>query len=540
MRRHCWWLGLAICGVAHGADPVHEVAADSPSDLAVTVYRSPYRSGGSLELDDLQGFALIRETRVIRIPAGETRVRFEGVADGIEPVSAIVSGLPSGLIERNRDAALLSPGTLVAASAGKAVTLVRSNRKTGKTERVSGTISAANEGVVFHTADGYEALQCSGFPEEVEFTSTAGLAASPTLSILVRTPAPLTQQVTLSYLARGFDWAADYSATLSPDGKTLDLGAWVTLGNSNGTGFPSAHTQVVAGKLNRETDEVDPIDIGGPILAQCWPVGTTSDVAILQIARDSLQRSAAAAVPMPMAVAAKAGLMEEITVTGARIQQEQLGDLKLYRVPERTTVASRQTKQVRLLDRQAIPVRILYTGLVYPTSPEKQSVVANVLLRTRNVKESHLGLPLPSGRLSLFERRGADSLLVNEAPVRDTAINEEVEIDAGTSNDVHVVTVAEETDIDSGAARTIPLVPGISLREVNETGAGRTEISNAHSAPIEFELRMYLPDGVRVIRADHRVGAKNGQPIFRLTVPANRTVTVRYQWASFKTGLVRP
>ena len=539
MRRHCWWLGLAICGVAHGADPVHEVAADLPSDLAVTVYRSPHRSAGSLELDDLQGFALIRETRVIRIPAGETRVRFEGVADGIEPVSAIVSGLPSGLIERNRDAALLSPGTLVAATTGKAVTLVRSNRRTGKTERVSGTISAANEGVVFHTADGYEALQCSGFPEEVEFTSTAGLAASPTLSILVRTPAPLTQEVTLSYLARGFDWAADYSATLSPDGKTLDLGAWVTLGNSNGTGFPSAHTQVVAGKLNRETDEVDPIDIGGPVLAQCWPVGTTSDVAILQIARDSFARSAAAAAPMPMALAAKAGL-QEVTVTGARIQQEQLGDLKLYRVPERTTVASRQTKQVRLLDRQSIPIRIIYTGLVYPDETAGQSVIASVLLRTRNVKDNHLGLPLPSGRLSLFERHGADSLLVNEAPVRDTAISEEVEIGAGTSNDVHVVTVAEETNIDPGSAKTIPLVPGISLRNVNETRVGRTEITNARSAPIEFELRMFLSDGMRVIRADHNMGTKNGQPIFRLTIPANHTVTVRYQVASFRTQVVRP
>jgi hypothetical protein len=540
MRTHCWWLGLVICGVAQGADSVQEVAADPPSDLAVTVYRSPYRSAGSLELDDLEGFALVRETRVIRIPAGETRVRFEGVADGIEPVSAIVSGLPSGLIERNRDAALLSPGTLVAATAGKAVTLVRSNRRTGKTERVSGTISAANEGVVFHTTDGYEALQCSGFPEEVEFTSTAGLAASPTLSILVRTATPLTQQVTLSYLARGFDWAADYSATLSPDGKTLDLGAWVTLANSNGTGFASAHTQVVAGKLNRETDEVDPIDIGGPIIAQCWPAGTTSDVAVLQIARDSFARSAGA-VPMPIAMAAKAGFsLQEVTVTGSRIQQEQLGDLKLYRVPERTTVASRQSKQVRLLDRQAIPVRVIYTALVSPEAREGESQVANVLLRTRNVNESHLGLPLPSGRLSLFERHGEDSLLVNEAPVRDTAINEQVEIDAGTSNDVHVLTVAEETEIDVGAAKTIPLVPGISLRDVSETGVGRTEISNARSSPIEFELRMYLPDGVRVVRADHRVGTKNGQPIFRLTVPANRTVTVRYQLASFKTGVVRP
>jgi hypothetical protein len=44
-------------------------------------------------------------------------------------------------------------------------------------------------------------------------------------------------------------------------------------------------------------------------------------------------------------------------------------------------------------------------------------------------------------------------------------------------------------------------------------------------------LKLQLPDGARVVRADHPLGAKNGRPIFRLSVPANETVTVRYQTA---------
>jgi hypothetical protein len=40
---------------------------------------------------------------------------------------------------------------------------------------------------------------------------------------------------------------------------------------------------------------------------------------------------------------------------------------------------------------------------------------------------------------------------------------------------------------------------------------------------------LQLPAGARVIRADHPAGAKNGRPIFRLTVPANGTATLRYQ-----------
>jgi len=37
-----------------------------------------------------------------------SRLRFEGVADGIEPSTAIVTGLPAGVIEKNREGKLLS------------------------------------------------------------------------------------------------------------------------------------------------------------------------------------------------------------------------------------------------------------------------------------------------------------------------------------------------------------------------------------------------------------------------------------------------
>src|SRR5882724_6785472 len=141
-----------------------DTLASMPSDLSVTVYRAPFRSSGSITLGALGGFALISETRTVRLPAGLSRLRFEGVADGIEPASAIVTGLPAGVLEKNRDASLLSPATLVAAAVGKPVTLLRSNPKTGRTERVPGTIVSDADGVVFQASSGVEALRCSGAP----------------------------------------------------------------------------------------------------------------------------------------------------------------------------------------------------------------------------------------------------------------------------------------------------------------------------------------------------------------------------------------
>jgi hypothetical protein len=411
-----------------------DVLAEPPSDLAVTVYRAPYRASGSIDLNDLRGFALVSETRTVHLPAGLSRLKFEGVADGIEPASAIVSGLPRGVIEKNRDAKLLSPAALVESALGRPVELLRSNRNTGKTERVAGTLMSDAEGVLLQTAQGIEALRCSGLPEALSFESSGGLSSQATLSVLVRSPEALTRQVTLSYLARGFDWAADYSATLSADGSSLDLGAWVTLANSNGVGFPAARTYVVAGKLNRANGEVQPIDAGGPILAQCWPRGSTSDPPMILRMNGIPREAHAAAAPM----AARALSLESVAVTAAKqVETEQLGDLKLYRVPDRTTVASRQSKQVRLMDRSRVPITTVY-GKDIGANQTASAAPASRFLRTMNTAANHLGLPLPSGKIAVFAPHQGETLLEHETGVRDLAVDEELEIDMGASADVQV------------------------------------------------------------------------------------------------------
>jgi hypothetical protein len=526
--RVCAMLGMAIGTATQVAPVLAEILAEPPSDLIVTVYRAPYRNGGSIDLDNLQGFALITEVRTVHLPAGKSRLRFEGVADGIEPASAIVTGLAGGVIEKNRDARLLSPSALVAATLGKPVELLRTTPKTGKTERLSGTLlSDASGGLVFQTAQGIEALRCSGLPETFSFAPVADLSARPTLSVEVRSPRAETKQVTLSYLSRGFDWAADYTATLSADGKRVDLGAWVTLANANAVAFPSAHTQMVAGRVNREDGELDPIDMGGPILARCWPRGSTSDMPMILRER-SLNFDSMKAMPAS-ARAAAPRLQEYAVVTAQKVTQEQLGDLKLYRVPERTTLASRQSKQVRLMDRAGIPVATVY-GADLRADDTAATAPAHRLLRTMNTAVNHLGLALPSGTVAVFATRADQRLLEHESGMRDIAVNEELEIDMGVSPDVQVSVVKQEVTVDSVHADTLPLVPGvIDLRSVTVGDVKSIEISNARPTDIQFELRLQLEAGARVVRANQALGAKNGRPIFRLHVPANEMVTVRYQ-----------
>ena len=125
--------------------------------------------------------------------------------------------------------------------------------------------------------------------------------------------------------------------------------------------------------------------------------------------------------------------------------------------------------------------------------------------------------------------------------MRDLAQNEEVEIDMGSSKEVQVRAVTDEQSIDAARTRTIPLVPGrFSLRNSAVNLARRVEISNAHNAPVNFELLLQLQEGVQVIRADHPLGTKNGAPMIRLSIPANSMATVRFQTAYARTRVTAP
>ena len=71
------------------------------------------------------------------------------------PQSAIVTGFPEGIVERNRDAYLLSPATLLDRSLGRRVHLRRTSRATGAVREQEAVIrSGADGAVVLQTADG--------------------------------------------------------------------------------------------------------------------------------------------------------------------------------------------------------------------------------------------------------------------------------------------------------------------------------------------------------------------------------------------------
>ena len=478
----------------------------APEKLSVTVYRAPDRSADQqMVLAWLQGYALITETRTVEIPAGESTIRFEGVAGGILPESAIVTGLPEGLSEKNQDADLLSPRALLSAATGRRVSIRRTDRTSGRAVEEDAILRSGPDGAaVLQTQAGFEALQCSGLNENIHYeTVPAGLSAKPTLSVRAVSKAAARATVTLSYLASGFDWQANYVAELAPDGGSIDLFAWVTLANGDETSFPDAQTQAVAGKINRAAAGEPPRSGPGSVQMRCWPAGRTDEVPELELPSPEplMPPSPPMAMYAPMADAAS-----EIVVSARRVaRQEELGDLKLYRIPQPVTVASNSQKQVTMLDRKRVPVALLYRSRI----DDSEAQNPRIMLRLRNRADAGLGVPLPAGPVAVFQPAAGRQLLLGQGHVDDKAIGEEVEIEVADATNVTVELEDEEVK-DDVRRRTLT-------------------VRNANPRPVAFEAEFTPQSEIRLVKFSRHTIRRKGATVWIVTVPANGTAALDYR-----------
>lgn len=497
--------------------PAHasSVAASGPSDVSVTIYRDPNRQEGEANRDWPGGYAFITETRSVTIPAGQSTIRFEGVADGMLPETAIVTGLPKGVREKNRDARLLSPAGLVDAFLKRSVTLRRTNRKTGKVTEGDAIIQTGPYGgMILKTAEGYEALGCSGLPERMLFDGVPeGLSPKPTLSVLAESDKAVTATVQISYLAQGFDWSANYVANIANIADTsgqMSLFAWLTVLNGGTQSFPAARLQVVAGQPNKEAAAEQPRSDPPALVLQCWPMDITSTHPaygqLLAIPE---------AVPVPMSA-----MSSEIIVTARRreanladvglgvvamkAEQEDLGDLKLYRVPERVLLAAQSQKQVGMIAQPEVKYEQVYRIVADGIGPEPEPLP--ILIRTKNSKDRGLGLPLPSGAVALFEPVDGEMLLAGETDLTDRAIDEDVEFPVGESPDVTVSRIETEGSV------------------ARKRLAYRVDFTNAKEVPVKVEL--VFPNEL----SEKPKGLTRGKGgwVWRSTVAAGGTASLRY------------
>jgi len=379
----------AFIAMPAAAQDIPPPGSSAQGEVAVTIYNG-----------DL---ALVQDRRNLTFGTGRVRQEFPDVSAQIRPETVTLSGADLAIVEQNFDFDLLSPAALMQSAVGETITLVRTNPATGAETRERALVLAVNGGVVLQIGPRIEVLRDDGLPVRVIFDQApANLRARPTLSVTLDSRRSGQRPVTLTYLTSGLAWNADYVALFDEAAGRMDVQGWITLTNNSGTEFRAANTLLVAG------------DVGGG--GGDYGYGPRP--------------------PRPGTVRTPG------TETADR---ERLGDFYLYPLPERTTIANRQTKQVSFLDVAGAPAQRAYefTNGWLGTSDTARSV--NTVLRFSSSRDQGLGDALPAGTIRVYQRdqRGAPQF-VGENRIGHTPMGSDIGLATGQAFDVKVQPVVAD------------------------------------------------------------------------------------------------
>jgi hypothetical protein len=446
------------------------------------------------------GFGVVKESRKIKLDAGQNTLRFTDVAQFIDPTTVSFTDLtnPGGtaVLEQNFQFDLVSPEKLLEKFLDREISVILT--RGDQAETVSGRLLSSAQGqLVMQTPEGVRVI--SGHGQQVKLGELpGGLITRPTLVWKVRSDAAGEHNVQTTYQTNGLTWRSDYNLVLSAEENKADLGAWVTLMNLCGAGFKDARLKLIAGDVQR---------------IQAQP-----------------QYSFAKARGMAMEAAAADGF-----------QEKAFFEYHLYTLPRRTDVLANTTQQIvlfptarnvnveKLLVYYGVPEAAHWGFVAQPMQDRTLGTQSNpkvdVYIRFKNDKASNLGMPLPKGKVRVYKKDDADGTLefIGEDLIDHTPKDEKVLVKLGQSFDV----VGERTQTDF------------------TMDTGRKTMTDSY----RIKLRNHKKDAVKVIIKENlfrwttweitkssddyeKVDARTIH--FEVTVPPNGeksvTYTVRYTW----------
>ena len=356
---------------------------------------------------------LVRETRRIELSSARIALRFADVTAQIRPETVHLASLtaPAALriLEQNYQYDLLNPSKLLDKFVGKEITLVlrRLQNNTESLEAVQATLLSNNAGQVWRI-NGQIVINPTNIAE-IRFPDVPkNLVATPTLVWDLENRGTGPQTVEASYLTNGMNWRADYVLLVDANDAKGDLQGWVTLTNSSGATFEDARLQLVAGDVNRVSED----------------------------------RNYALAGTMARKDAA----------SESEFKEQGFFEYHLYTLQRPATIRDNETKQVSLLEAAGFDVkkefvvngqRYYFTGYNNPGQPIKEKV--GVYIQFRNSQQNKLGMPLPAGTIRLYKKDDkGNQQFIGEDHIDHTPKDEDVRVKVGDAFDI----VAERKQTD--------------------------------------------------------------------------------------------
>jgi len=490
---------------------VFNVYAQQKANIEVTVYN-----------EDL---ALVKEKREVTLQKGVNDIRLFDIPAQIDPTSVRFFSLidPTGTFvkEQNYEYDLASDAKLLHKYLDKRIKVVTKDGERYEGTLISGVRQSVENRYVYNyrtqrnepkseirysygnlvVAKDKEkgpifVVQLNDNVREISLPSLpAGLITKPTLAWQVVSEEAGEHQCELNYLTKGMSWRADYTVLINEDDTMLDLGAWVTIDNHCGATFKDAKVKLMAGDVAM----ADQYQQRQQIRTYVYGKGT-----------------------------------EEPTA-----DTRQVFEYHLYSLDDISTLKDNQTKQVKLLRAEKVPVKkfYVYDGAQFTRDyyyyqhnrhQRDYGIQTNkkvlVYLEYVNSKNNNLGMPLPKGKARMYKKDEDGSLeFIGEDKIDHTPGNEIVRLRVGNAFDI----VGERTQTSFECIKS-----GHIYDESFEI-----VVRNQKKEDVEVKIVEHLyrwSDWTITAKSDQFVKADSRTVEFDVKVPAGEekrvTYTVRYEW----------
>lgn len=446
---------------------------DSES-VAITVYN--------------QNFGLVKDIRNVELKEGINNLRFDDVAEAIDPTSVNFLSLtaPNSVVvrEQNYQYDLMDVSTILSKSVGKEIKIRQYTG--GGVHEVSGTllnsplvtvsdsngnVSQRSQSIVLKTPTGI-VLGANGEVELAELPS--GLVAKPSLLWKLQADKGGEHRAEISYQTQGMNWKCDYVAVANSDDTACDLTSWVTLDNKSGASFKQAALKLMAGDVHRVTQAPMPRGF-------------------------SLMKSAMAGAAAP------------------QFSEQSFAEYHLYSLAGRTDLNNNETKQLTLFNAASVPVKKLFvfeSGSMNNYGQANGQKV-NVKLEIANTQGNNLGMPMPKGKVRVYKKDQDGAMqFVGEDLIDHTPKDEKVRLYIGDAFDI--VGERKQTNYQQISQRMLKQSFEISLRNHKEKEVTVTVIEHAYG-------------DWKVVNSSQPFTKKDSHTIeFAVKVPANGESKVTY------------
>jgi hypothetical protein len=430
--------------------------------------------------------ALVKDSRRLSLPEGEMFLRFDDVSPNLDPSSVTIHFPDStkgiNVLEQQYLYDVVDPQKLLESYIGREVILVERREDSLEDKRTEATLLSISGGNVYRIGKEVHL----GHPGRLVLPGLQdSLILKPALGWLLSVDKAAKQEVEVSYLATGLNWKAYYTLYLKPDESPADLTARIYVDNQGGSDFPEANLKLVAGEPQRIPSE---------------PVHP----------RFGLEKAEmmAPAAPAPP------------------VQERSLFEYHLYEVQRPVSLLKNQTKAITLFSVHRTnvhkefvfrPQRVFWSG---PTE-EREEQKAEVTLLFTNDKKAGLGMPMPGGKVQIYQEDEKGSLqFVGEDQIEHTPEGGKIKLKAGLAFDVEME--RKQTHFEQLGPRTIQQAFEIKLK-------------NSKPREVEVTLLESLSGDWKIEKSSHTWKQTDYSTIeFKVAIPAKETATITYTVISKK------